>query len=100
MMLGKAVIATGWSGNLDYMSPSSAALVRYQLVPVEDPSGRFPSGLLWAEPDAEHAASLLRQLHASPDLRRTLGERARNSIEDYIRTSQVRVAEVIRESFS
>lgn len=62
MSLGKPVIATGWSGNLEFMSGDDALLVDYRLVPV--PTGAYPfsDGQLWAEPDIEHAAALMSRL--------------------------------------
>ena len=41
MALGKPVIATAWSGNLDFMNKDNSALVSYSLVPVHDPEGAF-----------------------------------------------------------
>ena len=41
MALGKPVIATAWSGNLDFMNKNNSALVSYSLVPVHDPEGAF-----------------------------------------------------------
>lgn len=64
MALGTPVVATGWSGNLDFMTPPLARAVRYDLVPVKDPAHVFPGGdgMYWAEPDITHAAALLRQV--------------------------------------
>jgi glycosyltransferase involved in cell wall biosynthesis len=88
MMLGKAVIATGWSANLDYMNEANSVLVDYRLVPVADPSGRYPSDLSWAEPDIGQAAFHLKQLFDDPARRHLLGEQARQSIQAYIHTNQ------------
>lgn len=62
MYLGKPVIATGWSGNLDFMSEQEAKLVDFQLVPV--PPGAYPhaDGQRWAEPNVEQATSFMREL--------------------------------------
>ncbi len=63
MLLGRAVVATGWSGNMDFMSEETAGLVPYRLVDVEDERGTYAlKGARWAEPDVEAAASLLRRL--------------------------------------
>jgi glycosyltransferase involved in cell wall biosynthesis len=77
MLLGKPVIATGWSGNTDFMDGRNAALVGYRLVPARDDRSVYRG--LWAEPDVAEAASLLRALADDPDRRRGLGERARTS---------------------
>jgi len=59
------VVATGWSGNLDFMSDADSALVPFTLVPVVDASLVYRSGV-WAEPDIAAAARILRELAESP----------------------------------
>jgi glycosyltransferase involved in cell wall biosynthesis len=75
MLLGKPVVATGWSGNLDFMDADCAALVGFRLVPVDDPRQVYVGGE-WAEPDQADAAARLRQLADDPGLRAALGARA------------------------
>ncbi len=70
MVLECAVLATGWSGNLDFMQGMDASLLPYTLTPVHDPSGIYRQGSQWAEPDVGVAAERLRGLVADPDLRR------------------------------
>jgi glycosyltransferase involved in cell wall biosynthesis len=78
MLLGRAVIATGWSGNMDFMDEQSAALVGYRLVPARDPRGVFEApGAVWAEPDAAEAAAHLVRLADDRADRAALGERGR-----------------------
>ncbi len=67
------VIATGYSGNLEFMSESSAVLIDYRLVPVTKYGG-FEVDSLWAEPDVEQAANQLRRLLGNSDLARQIGE--------------------------
>ena len=78
MLLGKPVVATDWSGALEFMDDSCAGLVRSRLVPVRDPRGVYSvRGALWAEPDIGHAAEWLRRLADHPALCTSLGRRAR-----------------------
>ena len=102
MLLGKAVVATGWSGNLDFMTSETAVLVPYRLVPVDDPEGVFTeAGLCWAEPDIEAAATALRRLHDDPAFRQALGAAAKPHMEQYLaghRRSLVEHLRRIRES--
>lgn len=78
MLLGKPVVATGWSGNMDFMEEGAAALVRYRLVPARDPREVYElPGAVWAEPDIAHAADWLDQLAEDPAARRSLGEAGR-----------------------
>jgi glycosyltransferase involved in cell wall biosynthesis len=78
MLLGRPVVATGWSGNLDFMSPETSSLVSYKLIPAIDPRGNYElPGALWAEPDIEDAADALKRLAADPALRERLGAAGR-----------------------
>lgn len=61
MSLGKPVVATAYSGNLDYMDARSAYLVDYRLVEAGASTGPYAGVGRWAEPDEEHAAELLRE---------------------------------------
>lgn len=68
MLMGTPVIATGWSGNLDFMNAESSLLVGYRLTAVHDPFGIYRNDAAqWAEPDIEHAAKLLSRLAADPE---------------------------------
>ncbi len=67
MLLEKPVIATGWSGNMDFIDESCAELVRYTFAPVIDTQaayapGQFARPQLWAEPDLLDAAQRMRRL--------------------------------------
>jgi glycosyltransferase involved in cell wall biosynthesis len=77
MFFGKPVIATGWSGNMDYMQPDNAFAVRYALVPVGPDEYPFADGQVWAEPDVAHAADLLVRLVDDPAHAKAVGARAR-----------------------
>lgn len=60
MQLGLHVICTGYSGNVDFCNPPFADLVNYTLVPLTADQYPHGEGQVWAEPDIEHAASLMR----------------------------------------
>jgi glycosyltransferase involved in cell wall biosynthesis len=82
MQLGKPVVATGWSGNMDFMNARNSAPVSYDLVPVQDPyDGAFiADSQLWADAHIDHAADWLRRLAAEPELRQRFGDNARADI--------------------
>lgn len=65
MAHGVPVIATAWSGNLDYMDGSNAILVPARMIAVDDPAGIYRRGV-WADPDIEVAAAALQGLAADP----------------------------------
>jgi hypothetical protein len=66
MHLGRVALATGWSGNLDYMSPSDALLVNCRLVPIAPGAYPHGDGQSWAEPDIAHAARQAARLLDDP----------------------------------
>ena len=77
MWLRKPVIATRYSGNLDFMDDSCAAMVDYELVPVRHGQGIYPPEAMWAEPDVEQAAAHMRALASDSALCSRLGASAR-----------------------
>lgn len=81
MYLGKPVIATGWSGNMEFMTPMNSLPVNYELRPLEKPVGVYEAGLDWAEPDIEHAASCLTKLLDDPGHCRDIGLRAQHTMQ-------------------
>ena len=80
MYLGKPVIATGYSGNLDFMDRDNSLLVDYRMVPLRNGDYPYWRNQQWAEPDVAHAARLMRMLHDDRDLARRLGANAAASI--------------------
>lgn len=97
MLAGKPVVATGWSGNLDFMPPDSACLVPYKLIPVADPGGLYVApDQTWADPDIDVAAGYLRDLYRDDSLRSAIGQRARESIEAYFRDSRAPIVAEMR----
>lgn len=80
MWLGKPVIATGFSGNLDYMTEENSRLVDHTLVQIGPGHDPYPPEGQWADPDTEHAARLMRAAFDDPDSARALGARGRDDI--------------------
>ena len=86
MAMGVSVVATGWSGNMDFMDDNNSYLVPYKLIPVKDPSGMYgkPFGRVdpfqkWAEPDVSEAGKIIQSMVA--DTARLLKmEKARQTI--------------------
>lgn len=93
MLRGVPVVATGWSGNLDFMTPDDSGLVGYRLVPVHDPQGTYTvPGAEWAEADIDEAAAWLKRLQADLPFRKNLGERARESVSEKLSLAAYRRA--------
>jgi glycosyltransferase involved in cell wall biosynthesis len=80
MYVGKPVIATGYSGNLDFMTAENGLLVDYELVPIGPGSPPYPADGEWADPSVEHAAALMRLVFDDPVATAALGARAAQDI--------------------
>ena len=76
MYLGKPVIATRYSGNLDFMTDRNSLLVDNQLVELARNIGPFEKGTVWAEPDVNHAAQLMRWVFSNRAEAKELGLQA------------------------
>jgi glycosyltransferase involved in cell wall biosynthesis len=81
MLMGKPVIATNFSGNVDFMDDDNSLLVSYELVKLGQPIPPYDAELEWAEPSVEHAAQLMRRVYENQDWARQLGARAKESAE-------------------
>jgi glycosyltransferase involved in cell wall biosynthesis len=82
MLLGTPCIATGYSGNMDFMNEENSLLVDYTLVPVAGSEGgsyapeKIGANQMWAEPSVEHAATQMVRLASDEELRARLGAAA------------------------
>ena len=93
MTLGKPVIGTGWSGNIDFMNDGNSYLVDYHLVTVSPEHHEFqesylrifpPGSSVWADPDIDHAAQLMRRVVENPAEAAEKGQRAAETLRrDY-----------------
>ncbi|MDX6205677.1 MAG: hypothetical protein QOF39_1734 [Frankiales bacterium] len=80
MSLGRPVIATGYSGNLDFMDEDTALLVPYEEVRVGDGAAPYSPSAVWAEPDLGAAAAYMRKVHDDPAFAADLGQRGQASV--------------------
>jgi glycosyltransferase involved in cell wall biosynthesis len=74
-----AVIATGYSGNLEFMDDEASILVPFELVPLETYAGLRVNSQ-WAEPDCDFVAKTLRSLYENPSRVVEVGQRGRAKI--------------------
>jgi glycosyltransferase involved in cell wall biosynthesis len=83
MAAGVPVIATAWSGPMDFLTHRNAALVDYHLRDVR-PGEYAPDvpGCKWAEPSVEHAALWLQRLQQHPEMAKRLGQRGRETVRE------------------
>jgi glycosyltransferase involved in cell wall biosynthesis/SAM-dependent methyltransferase len=75
MYFGKPVIATAYSGNLDFMSAENSFLVPFEEVPIGEDANPYPPDGEWAEPDLEYAAETMRAVFRDRAAREERGRR-------------------------
>ncbi len=80
MAIGKPVIATGYSGNVDFMNQENSFLVDYTLGRVGPECEIYPPEGEWADPSIGHAAELMRRVHGEPEQAARLAARAAEDI--------------------
>ncbi|MBB6342872.1 glycosyltransferase involved in cell wall biosynthesis [Pseudomonas fluvialis] len=95
MYLGKPVIATYWSGNVDLMNEENSLPVHYTVVEIERDIGPYKKGQFWAEPDIHDAAKKMLHIIANKELTDKLGKSASETIRDKFSPSNT--AELIRD---
>ena len=89
MALGKPVVATGFSGNTDFMTPANSYLVDWTLTDVGPDAEHYPEDGTWAEPSLEHAAATLREVVADPEAAAARGARAAADIAAWLTPAAV-----------
>jgi glycosyltransferase involved in cell wall biosynthesis len=77
MALGKPIIATAYSGNLEFLNEENSYLVGHRLIPVPPGSDPYPEGTRWAEPDLDMAAEHMRRVYENRKEAEARGRRAR-----------------------
>ncbi|MGH2758431.1 MAG: glycosyltransferase [Actinomycetota bacterium] len=92
MALAKPVVATGYSGNLEFMDVTNSWLVPYELQEIPVGCDPYPAGARWAEPDVDVAAWMMRQIVDDPT---EACERGRRAAADVARLH----APAVRASF-
>jgi glycosyltransferase involved in cell wall biosynthesis len=83
MALGKPAIATGYSGNREFMTAENSYLcpsVRCLVGPEREP---YPADSYWSEPDLNAAATLLRRVYECRDEARARGLRGAQDIQAF-----------------
>ena len=81
MLLGKPVISTAYSGNMDFMTEETGLLVPWEYIGVGQGAEGYPPEALWAEPDLVVASSMMQNLFRDREFGTTLGNRAKRDLE-------------------
>lgn len=93
MAIGKPVIATAYSGNLEFTHEHNSYLVPFTKVSVPPGCEPYPTTAEWADPDLDEAARLMRHVRENPEDAKQRGERAAQTIaEEFSNEALARVA--------
>lgn len=84
MAMGKPVIATAYSGNMEFMDINNSFPVRYKLVELTRDIELYAKGNVWAEPDLEHAIQLMRYVYENRETAAQVGQRAAQDIKTHM----------------
>ncbi|SCX72735.1 Glycosyltransferase involved in cell wall bisynthesis [Variovorax sp. EL159] len=79
MLMGKPVIATGFSGNMDFMNSENSLLVSFERVKLGTSIPPYGADQEWAEPSVDQAAQYMRRLYENPEWAREIGIRGQRS---------------------
>lgn len=88
MLLGKPVIATAYSGNLDFMDDDTSLLVTYDRVELDQDYLPYQKGWHWAAPDEKDAAEKMRWVYENPEAAKLIGDAARLKLNDLLSPKQ------------
>lgn len=86
MLLGKPTIATGYSGNLDFMTPENSYLVSHAPARIADDVPPYPKGCVWAEPSVEDAARQMRRVYDQREEAAAIAARGRADVSRTLST--------------
>ena len=89
MMLGKPVIGTAYSGNVDFMSEDDSFLVPYKLITIGQTHGPYKAGYHWAQPDLDYASDLMRHVETHREAAAEKGLKARNKIRTLLHPATI-----------
>ena len=93
MAMGLPVIASNYSGNLEFMTPENSLLIPTAVLETDRPYGPYPAGSRWGDPDLEAASAAMRQL-LDKEKRASLGQTGRTSVKKTL--SLARIGEIAR----
>lgn len=80
MAANRPVIATGYSGNMDFMDADTAFLVPFEVVEVGTNAEPYSPTAVWAQPDVAAAAGMMRSVFDAPDAAAVVAARGRDHV--------------------
>lgn len=89
MYFGKPVIATNYSGNLQFMNDSNSFLVDYKLTKTDSNLDSYDHNTVWSEPNTDHAAEFLKLVKENSQFVQSKAQKGQDSIFQDFSTEKI-----------
>ena len=89
MFYGKPVIATGYSGNLEFMNADNSFLVNYEVCHVSSSLMNYDKNTVWSNPDIDHAAELLIKVKENSQEIKSIAKKGNQTIINEFSTKKI-----------
>ena len=89
MLYGKPVVATGYSGNVDFMSDADSYLVPYRIITIKETHGPYRAGYHWADPDVDSAADMMRSIEGNREASGEIGRKAQAKVRELLHPNKI-----------
>jgi glycosyltransferase involved in cell wall biosynthesis len=80
MSLGRPVIATNYSGNLDFMNKDNSFLVPFKKVKIGEGSFPYSANSTWAEPNLSTAADFMREVFFNKEFSESIATKGKQAV--------------------
>ncbi len=103
MGYGGVVLSTDYSATKEFVNETNGCPVPCRRIRTRRDHGIYRAGTVWAQPDEDAAAAMLRRLYENPALRRQLGEEAVKTVREKLSAAAIgerirrRIGSITRE---
>lgn len=84
MYLGKPVLATGYSGNMQFMDKTNSFLVKTTSGAILQPDANFCARTIWGHPDLEDAILKLRMIYYNREMASEKSKKGREDVQSQL----------------
>ena len=82
MCLGKPVIATGYSGNMDFMTENNSIPIPWKYSKVGPNTHPYHENAMWADPELDAAVDAMRYVYENSGKAKALGDQAKKDMAE------------------
>ncbi|RZJ48746.1 MAG: glycosyltransferase family 1 protein [Flavobacterium sp.] len=89
MYLGKPVIATAYSANIEFMNINNSFLVKYNLIKTKDQYYSSSNEDIWADPDIEHASEHMTFVYQNKALSLIIANKGKEDVNFFLSPKKI-----------